>query len=255
MTDALLETVGLTRRFGGLVAVDDLSVSIGAGRIVALIGPNGAGKTTVFNLLSGIVPPTGGRVTFRGRDITGAPPFVVARLGMARTFQITSLLQMLDVRKNVELAAQGSLRRSALPFGALPDWADVDTRTEAALSLTGLTSLQSRTVRELSHGDQRRVEIAMALAARPRLILLDEPTQGMSAADTWATVDLIKELRASSPELTIMIVEHDIPVVLELADRILVLHLGRLIADGPPDAISENPEVQAAYLGTAHAGR
>ena len=254
MTEPLLKTVGLVRRFGGLVAVDHLTVAIGAGQTVALIGPNGAGKTTVFNVLSGVLPATAGEVWFRGHDITGEPPFVIARMGMARTFQITSLLQTLDVRKNLELAAQGALRTRASPFGSIPHPSEVTERTEAALAMTGLAILADRPVRELSHGDQRRVEIAMALAAEPRMMLLDEPTQGMSAAETWATVDLIKGLRASRPELAILIVEHDIPLVLEVAERILVLQLGRLIADGSPDEISANPEVQAAYLGTAHAG-
>jgi branched-chain amino acid transport system ATP-binding protein len=255
VSEALLQTIALTRRFGGLVAVERLSVSIGEGQTVALIGPNGAGKTTVFNVLSGIVPVSAGEVWFRGENITNLPPFTIARLGMARTFQITSLLQTLDVRKNVELAAHGSLRKRASPAASAPDWHEMAARTDAALALTGLAALAERPVRELSHGDQRRVEIAMAVAARPRMILLDEPTQGMSAADTWATVDLVKGLRAADPALTILIVEHDIPVVLELAERILVLHHGRLIADGSPDDIVRNDAVQVAYLGTAHAGR
>ena len=254
MKQPILKTIGLTCRFGGLVAVNDLTISIEAGQTVGLIGPNGAGKTTVFNLLSGFTRASSGEAWFRGQNIIGMPPFDIARLGMARTFQVTSLLGMLSVGKNVQLAVQGTLQKSSSPLGFIENWDEVEARADQALMATGLTSLADRLVRQLSHGDQRRVEIAMALAAQPHVILLDEPTQGMSATETWATVDLIKELCASSPDLTVIIVEHDIPVVLELAERIIVLHLGGLIADGSPAQISENEDVQEAYLGLAHVG-
>jgi branched-chain amino acid transport system ATP-binding protein len=249
----LLRTRDLTRRFGGLTAVAQLTLSLWPGETVALIGPNGAGKTTAFNLLSGLTPPTEGEIWFRGVNVTRVPAFQIARMGMARTFQITSIIQGLNVRDNVVLAAQGPLKTSPSPFGPVRNWRDVEVRAERALALAHLEPLVRRRVGALSHGDQRRVEIAMALAASPCLLLLDEPTQGMSVSETWATVDLLKGLRAALPELTILIVEHDVPVVMDLADRILVLHLGRLIANGTPDEVAGDPEVQTAYLGTRRA--
>jgi branched-chain amino acid transport system ATP-binding protein len=242
---ALLRTTGLSKRFGGLTAVDDVSLDVEPGEVRAIIGPNGSGKTTLFNLISRTLEATAGRIEFRGQDITHLPAHRVAHLGLARSFQITSIFPELSVFENLRVAVQA--RRTMLNFwreaGSL---SDVNARAEALLETTGMAARRDDRAGDLSHGEQRYLEIALALAADPVLLLLDEPTAGMSPKETADVVRFIEALRA---RLTILLVEHDMDVVMAIAGRITVLHHGRVIADGPPDAIARHAEVRAVYLG------
>ena len=243
-----LQTRGLGRAFGALQAVADLSLDVPPGELRAVIGPNGAGKTTLFHLISGLLPPTSGRVLFRGADVTALPAPARCRRGISRTFQITSIFPELTVLENVRIAVQlksgGSFR--LLGGRALLD--ATERRARASLGFLGLLDRAEAPAATLPHGDQRLLEIAMALAQEPELLLLDEPTQGLSPEDTAATVAVIRQI-ARDRRLTIILVEHDMDVVFDLADRISVLHFGQLIAEGTPDEIRANAEVQTAYLG------
>jgi branched-chain amino acid transport system ATP-binding protein len=245
---AILETRGLARAFGALHAVTDVSLAVPAGELRAVIGPNGAGKTTLFHLISGLLPPTSGRVLFHGDDITGLGAPARCRRGISRTFQITSIFPELTALENVRIAVQ--LKRGG-NFRLLGGRALLDA-TEAcareSLAFLGLLERGGEPAATLPHGDQRLLEIAMALAQEPELLLLDEPTQGLSPEDTAATVAVIRQI-ARERRLTIILVEHDMDVVFDLADRISVLHFGQLIAEGSPDEIRANVEVQKAYLG------
>lgn len=242
---ALLRTTGLSKRFGGLIAVDDVSLAVETGEVRSIIGPNGSGKTTLFNLISRTLEATAGRIEFRGRDITHLPAHRVAHLGLARSFQVTSIFPELSVFENIRVAVQA--RRTMLNFwceaGSLTD---VNARAEALLATMGMAARRDDRAGDLSHGEQRYLEIALALVADPVLLLLDEPTAGMSPKETGDMVRFIEGLRA---RLTILLVEHDMDVVMAIADRITVLHHGRVIADGPPDAIARHAEVRAVYLG------
>jgi branched-chain amino acid transport system ATP-binding protein len=244
----ILETRGLGRAFGALHAVSDLSLSVAAGELRAVIGPNGAGKTTLFHLISGLLAPTSGRVLFHGRDVTTLPAPARCRSGISRTFQITSIFPELTVLENVRIAVQ--LKRGG-NFRLLGGGALVETtasRARESLRFLGLLDRADALAATLPHGDQRLLEIAMALAQEPELLLLDEPTQGLSPEDTAATVDVIRQI-AGGARLTIILVEHDMDVVFDLADRISVLHFGQLIAEGTPAEIRANAAVQTAYLG------
>jgi branched-chain amino acid transport system ATP-binding protein len=245
---AILETRGLGRAFGALQAVSDLSLIVPPGELRAVIGPNGAGKTTLFHLISGLLPPTSGRVLFRGRDVTTLPAPARCRGGISRTFQITSIFPELTVLENVRIAVQ--LKRGG-NFRLLGGRALLDAtaaRARESLRFLGLLDRADALAATLPHGDQRLLEIAMALAQEPELLLLDEPTQGLSPEDTAATVGVIRQI-ARAGRLTIILVEHDMDVVFDLADRISVLQFGRLIAEGTPAEIRTNAEVQTAYLG------
>lgn len=244
MTAAILETRGLTRTFGGLRAVDGVDFVVQAGEIRAVIGPNGAGKTTFFNLITGVLLPTSGQILFRGEDITGRPVHRISQKGIARTVQITSIFPTLTVRDNVWLGVQSRDRLPVLTRRATLQ--TVRQEVEAILARVGLQDQAEAEAAELSHGDQRLLEIALALSTRPQLLLLDEPTAGLSAKETRDMVRVIKELSAHQ---TIIIVEHDMDVVMELADTISVLHMGKTLAEGPPQAIRSNPLVQDVYLG------
>jgi branched-chain amino acid transport system ATP-binding protein len=232
----LLECKGLTRQFGALVAVDALDMQVETGEIRAVIGPNGAGKSTLFNLITSVLKPDAGEVLFSGENITRLPVHKIARRGIARTFQRCHIFPALSVRENVRLAAQArDARRSA----AVAD---------EALERLRLTRFADMSADMLSHGDQRLLEVAMAIAQKPRLLMLDEPTQGLSLEETDRAVQILKAmLRAGS--LSVLLVEHDREVVFKLADNITVLHRGRVIADGPPAAVKANAEVKKAYLG------
>jgi branched-chain amino acid transport system ATP-binding protein len=232
----LLECRALVRRFGALVAVDKVDLAVERGEVRAVIGPNGAGKSTVFNLITSTLRPQSGTVLFAGEDITGLPVHAVARKGIARTFQRCHVFPGLSVRENVRLAAQARDRRHAL---ASADEALARLRLERHAALTADT---------LSHGDQRLLEVAMALAQKPRLLMLDEPTQGLSIEETERAVQILKGMLAAE-DLSVLLVEHDMEVVFKLADSITVLHRGRVIADGAPAAVRANPEVRKAYLG------
>lgn len=249
MSAAILSVEGLSVQFGALKAVQDVSFFARAGQITALIGPNGAGKSSLFNLISGAVRPSTGRVRFDGRDVTGLPPHRMLACGLSRSFQITNLFFELPVRENLRLAAQyleqgrGLLRpiaRSALAA----------QRVEQLLAQFELARKADELAGFLSHGEQRRLEIAVALASRPRMLLLDEPTQGMSHADTRETEVLIRRL-AREEGLSILLVEHDVDLVMDLSDHVVVMHQGQKLAEGPPAAVRANAAVQAAYFGEA----
>jgi branched-chain amino acid transport system ATP-binding protein len=245
MTDAVLRTDGLTKRFGGLTAVDDLSFSLPGGRLHAIIGPNGAGKTTLFNLISGLLAPDAGRVFFHGRDITGLQPHQISRLGIKRTLQIKSVFPQLSVADNLWITSQAG-RRFHNPFRAAAHDHATTERVERTLDQIGLSALARRQAGTLSYGDVALLEIGMALISQPRLLLLDEPTCGMSPAETERAVGKIRELART---IDIVIIEHDMEVVFEIADDITVMALGAILASGRPQDIASDERVREAYLG------
>lgn len=245
---ALLELDGLTRRFGGIVAVDNVSMRVEPGEVRAVIGPNGAGKSTLFNLITGTIPPTEGEVRFGGERVTGLSSFITCQRGMSRTFQITHLFPEMSARDNARLAAQARDANRWRPLGGGSVFAEAARHGDAALERLGLTHVADRSAGLLSHGDQRLLEVAMALAQRPRLLLLDEPTQGLSVEETAQAVEVLAGLLADGA-LTVILVEHDMEVVFRLAHKITVLHRGGVIADGDPATVKADPTVQSAYLG------
>jgi branched-chain amino acid transport system ATP-binding protein len=245
---ALLELDGLTRRFGGIVAVDGVTMRVAAGEVRAVIGPNGAGKSTLFNLITGVIKPTSGTVRFSDETLTGLPADEVCQRGVSRTFQITALFPQMTARENARLSAQARHARRWQPYGGASVFADAETRADAALQRLGLTHVAQRPAGLLSHGDQRLLEVAMALAQQPRLLLLDEPTQGLSVEETEQAVETLAGLLADG-SMTVLLVEHDMEVVFRLAHMITVLHRGAVIADGTPDEVKSNDDVQRAYLG------
>lgn len=245
---SLLQCSQLTRRFGALVAVDHVDLSVEAGEVRAVIGPNGAGKSTLFNIINGVLKPDSGEIVFAGEGITGLPVHRIAQLGVARTFQLTHLMPRLTVRENVRLAAQARQAGRWHLLGGSAVLARATDEADRALERLRLTPFSKSLASELSHGDQRLLEVAMALSQRPRLLMLDEPTQGLSIEETERTVDLLGQMLAEEP-LTVILVEHDMEVVFKLAHKITVLHQGRVIADGVPEAVKADPQVQSAYLG------
>ena len=246
----VLEIRNLTKRFGNLVAVNDVSMSLAEGELRAVIGPNGAGKTTFFNMISGFFPPTSGSIAFNGRDISGVPAHQRVALGMARTFQITEIFPELTVFENIRIAAEAAAGFKLRAFLSTAEARQVGKVVEDTLARAGLGGKADRFVGELAHGDQRAAEIAMALALRPRLLLLDEPSAGMGDQETYETTQLIRRLHQDS-RLSIVLIEHDMRVVFHLADRITVLDRGAVLAEGSPWEIASNDAVQTAYLGKA----
>jgi branched-chain amino acid transport system ATP-binding protein len=246
----LLEVLAVTKNFGRLAAVREVSLAVAQGELRAVIGPNGAGKTTFFNLISGLFPPTAGRVVFDGRDVTGLPAHARVALGIARTFPITEIFPELSVLENVRIGAEVAAGFRLRPWISRAEAAELQRRIEETLSLAGLSGKADRLVGELAHGDQRAAEIAMALALRPRLLLLDEPTAGMGDQETYEITQLVRRLHRDG-KLTIVLIEHDMRVVFHLADRITVLDQGKLLAEGTSQEIAVNEAVQAAYLGKA----
>jgi branched-chain amino acid transport system ATP-binding protein len=242
----VLELADVGRRYGELRAVDSVTLEVEAGSRHALIGPNGAGKSTLFNLISGTVRSTSGRVRFLGVDVTRRGPHRRTQLGIGRTFQHSSLFDELTARENVAMAVQRKLGHARNPVRPTTRFRDVEARSDALLALVGLADLDDVDAGSLSYGHRRQLEIALALATEPRLLLLDEPTAGMSREETQRFRGLIVGL---PEELTLMIVEHDMDVVFELATVISVLDAGRLIASGPPEEIRTSTLVQEAYLG------
>jgi branched-chain amino acid transport system ATP-binding protein len=243
----LLETEDLTRTYGSLVAVNRASVAIYKGELRSIIGPNGAGKTTFFKLISGEVRPTAGRIRFNGKDIAGLSQHEVCRLGIAKSYQITNIFPHLSVLENVRVAAQGYAR--SFNFWSRADrLTDVRDRALAILKSIGLAGKAEQLAAHLSHGEKRHLEIAIALAAEPILLLLDEPTAGMSPEETDETMLLIRELAAGR---TVVLVEHKMKLVMNISDRITVLHQGQVLAEGTPDEIRANELVQQTYLGAA----
>jgi len=245
-----LDVVNVTKTFGNLVAVSDVSFKVEIGELRAVIGPNGAGKTTFFNLISGFFPPTRGRVLFDGRDVTALPAHARVKLGMARTFQITEIFPELTVRENVRIGTEVAAGYRLRAWVSRTEAAEIRRRVDETLTVAGLAAKADRLVGELAHGDQRVAEIAMALALRPQLLLLDEPTAGMGDQETYEITQLIRRLHRDS-NFTIVLIEHDMRVVFHLADRITVLDQGKLLAEGTPQEIAANGAVQAAYLGKA----
>ena len=247
-TAPILDVEGLTKRYGALVAVDNVFLQVADGEVRAVIGPNGAGKTTLFHLLTGVVPPTTGRVRFAGDDITGLPAHTICQRGLSRTFQLTSLFPEMTARENAMLAAQARHPQHWLPFGGQRVFAEARAKGDQALEQLGLTHVADRQAGLLSHGDQRLLEVAMAMAQSPKVLLLDEPTQGLSVEETAEAVETLARFLERS-RITVLLVEHDMEVVFRLAHKIMVLHRGAVIADGPPDAVKADPRVQEAYLG------
>jgi branched-chain amino acid transport system ATP-binding protein len=246
----ILEVKNATKRFGSLVAVRDVSLSVPKGELRAIIGPNGAGKTTFFNLISGFFPPNSGAIEFEGRDITQMAAHKRVALGMARTFQITEIFPELTVFENVRIGAEVAGGYCLRPWISAAEKSAIQARVEEILELTGLQAKSGRLVGELAHGDQRAAEIATALTLRPHLLLLDEPTAGMGDRETYEITQLIRRLHQDS-KLTIVLIEHDMRVVFHLADRITVLDQGSVLAEGTAQEIANNDAVQAAYLGKA----
>ncbi|CEJ13095.1 Octopine permease ATP-binding protein P [bacterium YEK0313] len=239
MTAPLLELDGLTRRFGGLTAVNNVSLRFGEGEIVGLIGSNGAGKTTLVNLVTGHLKPSAGKVAFSGRDITGAPPYRLARLGLLRTFQV--------VQPFAQLAARDNVAAAALFSGAAPDMAGAREAAEVALKRLGIAHVADRLPPHLTLAERKRLELAKSLAARPKMLFLDEVNAGLNSAEIDAVLDMIRSIAAEG--VTIVVIEHLMKVVRGLCTRLVVLHQGALLADGPTDQVARDPAVIDAYLG------
>ncbi len=250
-TSTILEVTALSVRFGALLAVDDVSFAAERGHITSVIGPNGAGKSTLFNLISGAIKPTAGKVVFEGEDVTAVSPHRLACCGLARSFQITNLFAELSVYENLRLAAQVLEARSLLPMPVKSSH-EALRRVDELIAQFSLAANVHERAGELSHGHQRRLEIAVALACRPKVLLLDEPTQGMSHADTEEIGALIKGLAG---DMTILLVEHDVGLVMSLSDHVVVLNQGAKLSEGTPLQVRADPAVQAAYFGSggAHA--
>jgi branched-chain amino acid transport system ATP-binding protein len=242
----LLRTEQLTVRFGGLTALDNVDFEIQRGEIRAIIGPNGAGKSTFFNCLTGVLRPTSGRILFNGENIAGLPPNLISQKGIARSYQITNILPNATTLENVRIAAQ-SRRHGWSMLRHHSAYRDIIDKAQGVLDAVGLGTKAGELAANLSHGEQRNLEIAIALATEPQLLCLDEPTAGMSAAETHDTMALVRRI---AKDLTILIVEHDMQVVMALAQRISVFHYGDLLAEGTPDEIQQNPRVLEVYLKT-----
>jgi branched-chain amino acid transport system ATP-binding protein len=242
----VIRTEGLTIRFGGLTALNRVNFEVRRGEIRAIIGPNGAGKSTFFNCLTGVLRPSSGRILFNGEDITGLPPDRISQRGIARSYQITNILPNATTLENVRIAAQ-SRRHGWSMLSHHSAYLDIIEKAEAVLEAVGLRAKADELAANLSHGEQRNLEIGIALATKPELLCLDEPTAGMSTAETHDTMELVHRI---AKDLTILIVEHDMQVVMELAQRITVLHYGEVLAEGTPAEIQQNPRVLEVYLKT-----
>ena len=244
---ALLETKSLTKSFGALTAVNGVSLAVEAGSLHSIIGPNGAGKTTLFNLLTGTFPPTSGQILFDRKDITGTPASRVAHLGLARSYQRTTVFPAFSLFDNVWVAAFATGKSwKGLLHKKTSDYAEVAGRARQALQDVGLEHKSTQLARELSHGEQRQLELAIALAAAPRVLLLDEPAAGLSPEETRRMVALVRSLRG---RYTMVLIEHKMDIIMSVSDRISVMHFGSLIAEGTPAEIQKNAEVRRAYLG------
>ncbi|MAQ81722.1 ABC transporter ATP-binding protein [Psychromarinibacter halotolerans] len=248
MTRTLLETDGLTVRFGGHVAVDAVTCAFSAGQLTAIVGPNGAGKTTYFNLISGQIAATAGTVRLMGEDVTRTSVAERCRKGLGRAFQLTSLFPDLSVLENVRLVIQAHQRKGFGLFSMADSHVELTTRAMAVLDRVRLDTLKDQNVSELSHGNQRKLEVAMLIALDPMVYMFDEPTAGMSVDEAPVVLDLIAELKHDT-DRTILLVEHKMDVIRTLADRIIVLHNGALAADGDPATVMASDVVQEAYMG------
>ena len=240
---------GLAKSFGALRAVSDLDFEVRQGQVTSIIGPNGAGKSTVFNLIAGTIRPDAGRVELDGRDVTALAPHAIAQLGLARSFQISNLFFGLTALENVRLACQARAPRTRFLARIDRDRALAD-RARAILAEFGIADLADEPAANLSHGDQRRLEIAVCMASQPRVLLLDEPTQGMSPAETLAVDALIKSLAG---RVSVLMIEHDVDLVMNISDHVIVMHQGQKLFEGPPAEVRNSSAVRAAYLGADHA--
>jgi branched-chain amino acid transport system ATP-binding protein len=247
-TAVILETRDLSRHFGGLRAVEGVTLQIRAGQLHSIIGPNGAGKTTLFNLLSGVLKPTRGQVLLNGQDITPLPPHRIAHLGLGRSYQITNIFPTLTVLENVRLAAQALGPDNFRLFTPASHFKRYEEKARAALEETGLTRAAAVPALSLPHGDKRKLELAILLAQDPNLLLLDEPTSGLAGELVPEFMSLVDRIRRSGNK-TVVLVEHNMNIVMALSDRISVMHQGQLLAEGAPAEIAADPAVQKAYLG------
>ena len=248
MSEPILETIDLRREFGALVAVNDVSLKVSPNTIHSIIGPNGAGKTTLFNLLSRNLPATSGKVLLRGKDISTIPAYRTAHLGIGRSFQITNLFPNLSVFENVRLSCQSLGKGNFNFFSNYQSYKPYIERANQVIEQVGLSAQMYALARSLPHGDQRKLELAMILAADPEVLLLDEPTAGMSAEQVPELMNLIQRVQQDG-EKTVLLVEHNMSVVMNISDRITVMHHGEILAEGKPAEIAANEEVQIAYLG------
>jgi branched-chain amino acid transport system ATP-binding protein len=249
--EILLRTQDLRREFGALIAVDDVSLEVKARTLHSIIGPNGAGKTTFFNMLSGNIKPTSGRVYFRGQDITSLPIHKTAHLGIGRSFQITNIFPNLTVLENIRLAAQALGQDNFKLFRSHHAFKQYEERAWEVIQQVGLVERALTLARTLPHGDQRKLELGMILAPDPELLLLDEPTAGMASEQVPELIQLIQDIQEAGQK-TVMLVEHNMNVVMSVSDTITVMHYGRVLAEGAPAEIATNEEVQNAYLGTLY---
>ena len=247
----LLEARNLRKEFGGLVAVEDVSIAIHENSLHSIIGPNGAGKTTLFNMISGVLRPTKGQVIFKGRDITHLPIHKIAHLGIGRSFQITNIFPNLSVLENIRLSAQAMGKDNLRIFTSSDHLKKYLIKAEEVIDLVGLNGKENAFALNLSHGEKRKLEIAIMLASDPSLLLLDEPTAGMSSEQVPALLDIIKKIRGLGMK-TIVLVEHRMDMVMSISDRITVMHLGNILAEGTPQEISNTQSVQDAYLGALY---
>ncbi len=243
-----LELHGITKSFGGLRALQDVDLSVAKGEIYAVIGPNGAGKSTLFNVMTGLLSPDDGEVIFDGERISGLPPYRIIRRGIGRSFQITNIFPRMTVFENVQVALFAHYRKSANPWTLARKYAGIGEEVLGILEQVGLEEQWDSSASVLSHGDQKRLEIAISLASRPRLLMLDEPTAGMSRFESRTTVKLLKKI-SEEQGLTLVFTEHDMDIVFGISEKITVLHQGQVIAAGTPEDIKANSEVRKAYLG------
>ncbi|MEE8109559.1 MAG: ABC transporter ATP-binding protein [bacterium] len=244
--ESWLELDGITKQFGGLTAVDNVSLRLGPGDRRGILGPNGAGKTTLFHLITGVLPLTSGRVVMFGNDVSDWATHRRVALGISRTFQITSLFPKMSVRDNVVLAVQGLRKMKMVMFKPLSSFSEVHEKTEKLLTEAGFWDQREHEVRNLSHGEQRQLEIVLALASDPKVLLLDEPTAGLATGESHEMAGFLKSLY---PDIAILIIEHDMDVIFEVASHISVLHYGKLLTEGPAEEIRNDPQVQEIYLG------
>lgn len=247
----ILQAQNIRKDFGGLTAIQNVSLRVRAGSLHSIIGPNGAGKTTLFNVLSGVFKPTAGRVIFRGRDITDEPPYRIAHLGIGRSFQITNIFPNLTVLENVRLAAQAMGRDSLNLLVSATRFHAYEARAREVIERVGLSNKMDAPAITLPHGDKRKLEIGILLALDPEVLLLDEPTAGMASEQVPELMALIGEIRQRGNH-TVLLVEHNMDVVMDLSDQITVMHYGAVLAEGTPAEIAANEQVQKAYLGELH---